>query len=265
MAGASGPCSLSDDLFGPYLFAGPALGAHPTLAETRDANLGHSGNKLQAAAAPGGGGGGGAMMEGLAHDAKAWQPWGADAGIGDSDGDPFNANLAGARRGGNGADGAASSGGRVGAQSGESSGRSGEVGGGSGRGGAKANSPPGNTSKSFKEIHAERNKQAQRRFRQRQKVCVCPRLFCGAGACVAQRPRTTCAPTGWHLTPRCCDLRAGEDGGTAGAGDGGAGREGRAYKPLQDACADAQGAQSVRLTPSHTVSPRRRVTGACAA
>ena len=187
MAGASGPCSLSDDLFAPYLFAGPALGTHPTLAETRDGNLGHSGNKLQAAAAPAGGGRGG-VMEGFACDTKAWQPWGADAGFGDSDGDPFNATLGGARRGGcNGADGAASSGGRVGAQSGESSGRSGEVGGGSGRNGAKNNSPPGNTSKSFKEIHAERNKQAQRRFRQRQKVRACgPQL---AAPVLARRTR----------------------------------------------------------------------------
>ncbi|KAK9835392.1 hypothetical protein WJX81_006933 [Elliptochloris bilobata] len=57
--------SLSDDLFGPCMFAGPARGGHPTLADTWEVNLGHSGNKLPSAAVIVGGGRGG-MPEGSA-------------------------------------------------------------------------------------------------------------------------------------------------------------------------------------------------------
>ena len=178
MGGAFEARSLSDDLFGPdlaILGGSSGMGAHPTLAEAVHVHAGHSGNKLQYAN-PAPGSARASVVEGMARDAQAWQAWGGsrlpDASLDEALGDPFSAHMGGLGKSArsSGADGGASSGGRVGAQSGESSGKSGEAGGGEGRG-QKPASPPAATSKSFKEIHAERNKQAQRRFRQRQKVC----------------------------------------------------------------------------------------------
>lgn len=179
MAGtASEARSLSDDLFGPFLGGPGEPGAHPSLAQAASAHLGHSGNRLLAAECLVGGS---APMpvpvptEGSVRGGSAWPvAWGAalpDVPFGAALGDGFAGSTRGlgAARGSGGGDagGASSGGGRAGLHSGDSSGRSGEP------GGAKPASPPATSSKSFKELHAERNKQAQRRFRQRQKAREC--------------------------------------------------------------------------------------------
>ena len=240
MAGtASEARSLSDDLFGPFLGGPGEPGAHPSLAQAASAHLGHSGNRLLAAECLVGGS---APMpvpvptEGSVRGGSAWPvAWGAalpDVPFGAALGDGFAGSTRGlgAARGSGGGDagGASSGGGRAGLHSGDSSGRSGEP------GGAKPASPPATSSKSFKELHAERNKQAQRRFRQRQKARECGSrpLVPWVRARARPGPLNAAGPA-----------RAGEDGGAAVARGGGGGPESRAHQPLQGAGADAAGAR----------------------